>query len=77
MIATLARHLAAREAPDVVVNHRPERIERGGVAIGPALQESGDLAGTLFVLFIVVGGVHEALWLRDQGEMGTFLISLS
>src|SRR6187399_1358811 len=59
VIAALACHLAPREAADVVVDHRPQRVERGGVAVGPALQESRDLAGWWFVLVI---GVHEALW---------------
>ena len=43
--AAFARNLPARHAPDVVVDQRPERIECRGVAVGPALQETRDLAG--------------------------------
>ena len=55
VIAAFARHLAAREAAHVVIDERPERFERGGVAVGPALQQTRDLAGRLF--FVVVHGL--------------------
>src|SRR5262245_19961560 len=59
MTTALARDLPARHAPDVAVDQRPERIEGRGVAIGPALQESGDLSDRFFLLVV---GFHAALW---------------
>jgi len=48
VIAALARELAARQLAHVLVDQRPQRFERRGVTIGPALQKSGDLTGILF-----------------------------
>ena len=63
VIAAFARHLAAREPAEVVVDQRPERIEGSAFAIGPALQQSGDLAGRLVVVLVI--DVHAALWRRN------------
>src|SRR5690349_17657561 len=76
MTAAFARDLPARHAPDVVVDQRPERIERRGVAVGPALQETGDFAlGLLAVGLLVVIG-HAALWREsDAGQSVTRLFA--
>ena len=72
VIAAFARHLPAGKAPHVVVDHGPERLERGLVAIGPGLQETGDFAGRLFVVLVIQ--VHAALWREFQPTSMTFVI---